>query len=112
VDQAVVLTRVGWNTYEGLLADNPGRIRPLLSCNRGKLEIVSPSPEREQDGDRLKFIVVSVSAALAIPVARSGATTYRRPDLQRPAASSTSGTNRECAVDDRSTPWSTRRRTS
>ena len=63
------LTRVGWNTYEGLLADNPGRIRPLLSYNRGELEIEIPFPEHEQDADTLKFIVVSVSAALAIPVA-------------------------------------------
>ncbi len=81
-DQRVLLNNVSWDTYERLLADDPDRIRPLLSYYRGGLEIVSPSPEHEQDGRTLEFIFVMVTAALSIPVAWYGATTYRRPDLQ------------------------------
>ncbi len=77
------LRNVSWDTYDRLLADDPDRNLPRLTYDRGVLEIVSPSPEHEQDADALKLIVVIVSAALSVPVAWFGATTFRRPDLQQ-----------------------------
>lgn len=82
-DQAVTLTKVSWETYERLLADDAGRRRPLLTYDRGVLEIVSPSPEHDRDAETLKLVVTTVSTARSIPVVWFASTTFRRPDLER-----------------------------
>lgn len=80
-DERAALSNVSWDTYERLLADDADRSVPRLTYDRGLLEIVSSSPEHEEDADALRIIVVLVAAALSIPIRRLGATTFRRPDL-------------------------------
>jgi len=82
-DQVVVLPNVRWEVYERLLADDEERRVPRLTYDRGVLEIVSPSPEHEQDAETIKLIVVLFASARAIPVAWYGSTTYRRPDREQ-----------------------------
>ena len=82
-DIRVVLPHVSWESYERLLADDWDRNVPRLTYDRGVLEIVSPSPEHDEDADTLRLVVAIVAAALAVPIKRLGSTTYRRPDLER-----------------------------
>lgn len=81
--QTLSLPHVAWETYERLLADDEERRSPRLTYDRGVLEIVSPSLPHETDALTLARIVDSVSVALNIPVLSVGATTFRRPDLER-----------------------------
>ncbi len=81
--QRILLSNISWDTYERLLADDPDRAVPRLTYDRGALEIVSPSPEHEEDADALRLVVVLATAARAIPIKRLGSTTFRRPDLRQ-----------------------------
>ena len=82
-DQRMLLRNVSWDTYERLLADDPGRSVPRLTYDRGVLELVSPLPNHERGANTLRSIVLLVTTALEIPIDQLGSTTYRRPDLER-----------------------------
>ena len=82
-EQRVVLSNIGWQTYEALLADDPERRVPRLTYDRGELEIVSPSPEHEEDIETLKLLVELVAATWSVQLKSLGSTTYRREDVRR-----------------------------
>ena len=82
-DERVILPHVSWETYERLLADDEERRIPRMIYDQGVLELVTPSLPHEEYADTLADIVKLVAAALGIRMRRTGATTYRRKDLQR-----------------------------
>jgi Uma2 family endonuclease len=82
-DQVVVLPRVSWETYQRLLTDDEDRRVPRITYDRGVLEIVSPSPQHEQDAETIKFITALFAAESGISVAWYGSTTFRRPDREQ-----------------------------
>ena len=47
-EQRVVLHDISWDIYESLLIAHRERSVPRFTCDRGELEIVSPSAEHEQ----------------------------------------------------------------
>jgi Uma2 family endonuclease len=82
-DERVVLRRVSWDTYERLLADDEGRRVPLMTYDRGVLELVTPSRRHELDSETITRIVDIVAAELGTPIQSTGATTYRLKELER-----------------------------
>jgi Uma2 family endonuclease len=82
-ERHVLLANVGWETYQNLLADDPGRRTPRLTYDRGNLELVSPSLPHEADNRIVALLVDVVAAELGIDVFDVGSTTFTRRDLQR-----------------------------
>ena len=81
-DQRVVLRKVSWRTYEGLLADHPDRSAPRLTYDHGVLEIMSPSTPHEVANRTLALLVEIVAEELGIEVHDVGSMTFKRDDLQ------------------------------
>lgn len=101
-DRVVVLPRVGWETYERLLADDEERRVPRLTYDRGELAIVSPSPMHERDGFALAQVVGIVAEALGLDYLPMGATTFRsEPARQGFEADSSFYIQHERAMRDR-----------
>lgn len=44
-DQRVVLDNISWELYEGILEAHRDQSAPRFTYDRGRLEIMSPSPE-------------------------------------------------------------------
>ncbi|MBA3426936.1 MAG: Uma2 family endonuclease [Rubrobacter sp.] len=79
----VTLRNVGWEIYERLLEEDPGRSVPRFFYDRGVLEIVSPSFEHEAIADVIASLVVELAVELGIDVAPARSTTFKREDLSR-----------------------------
>ncbi len=79
----VTLRNVGWETYEMLVEEDPGRSAPRFFYARGVLEIVSPSFEREQIARVIASLVEELAVELDIDVVGAGSTTFKREDLSR-----------------------------
>jgi Uma2 family endonuclease len=82
-EQKIVLRHVRWETYENLLADHLDSSAPRFTYDRGVLEIMSPSPEREECNRNLALLVEVLAEELNIDVRDLGSTTFRRKDLER-----------------------------
>ncbi|MGB3681866.1 MAG: Uma2 family endonuclease [Rubrobacteraceae bacterium] len=79
----VTLRNVGWETFERLVEEDPGRSAPRFFYDRGELEIVSPSFEHQQITRIIAILVEELSVELDIDVVSAGATTFKREDLLR-----------------------------
>ncbi len=79
----VTLRNVGWQTYEMLVEEDPGRSAPRFFYDRGVLEIVSPSFEHEQIARVIASLVEELAVELDIDVVGAGSTTFKREDLSR-----------------------------
>ncbi len=79
----VTLRNVGWETYELLVEEDPGRSAPRFFYDRGVLEIVSPSFEHEQIARVIASLVEELTVELDIDVVGAGSTTFQREDLSR-----------------------------
>jgi Uma2 family endonuclease len=79
----LLLDDVDWRTYGRLLktfAERPGL---RLTYDRGRLEIMVPLLEHEEDGDFLGDLVKVLTEELGLPLKRGGSVTLRRRGLQR-----------------------------
>lgn len=83
LDMAVTLPGIGWDGFEAIARMKGDRSRPRLLYRQGSLTLVSPSQLHEQDEDRLDSVVKAVCCELAIPCTPTGATLFRRRDLDR-----------------------------
>jgi Uma2 family endonuclease len=81
-DQKVLLN-VSWETYERLIADHLNSSAPRFTYDRGVLEIMSPSPEREESNRNLALLVEVLAEEMNIDVRDLGSTTFKRKDLKR-----------------------------
>ncbi len=79
----VTLRNVGWETYELLVEEDPGRSAPRFFYDRGVLEIVSPSFEHEQIARVIASLVEELTVELDIDVVGACSTTFQREDLSR-----------------------------
>jgi len=79
----IVLPHVSWETYERLLEDLADCSAPRLTYDRGRLEIMSPTPEHEKLNRTINLIVEIVAAELDIHVEVLGSTTFKRMDISR-----------------------------
>ena len=79
----VTLRNVGWETYERLVEEDPGRSAPRFFYDRGVLEIVSPSFEHEQIARMIASLVEELSVELDVDVISAGSTTFKREGAAR-----------------------------
>ena len=79
----VTLRNVGWETYERLVEEDPGRSAPRLFYDRGELEILSPSFEHEQIAEIVALLVDRLAVELDVDVVSARSTTFRREDAVR-----------------------------
>ncbi|MGH2617983.1 MAG: Uma2 family endonuclease [Thermomicrobiales bacterium] len=82
-EQQIVLHDVSWETYERLLIDHTDRSVPHFTYDRGKLEILAPSPEHEIIDRTLALLVELVAAEVLVDVINVGSMTFKRRDLER-----------------------------
>lgn len=79
----MTLRNVGWEVYERLVEEDPGRSAPRFFYDRGELEILSPSFEHERIARVIALLVDRLAMELEIDVLDAGSTTFRREDAVR-----------------------------
>ena len=83
VRDRLLLDNVDWRTYTRFLylfAEHPGY---RLTYDRGRLEIMSPLPEHETDGDFLGCLARALSDEMGLTIKGGGSTTLRRRRRRR-----------------------------
>lgn len=82
-EQRVILSGIGWETYEKLLCDLQDSSAPRLAFDRGVLEIMSPLLRHERRNRALDQIVLASADACDRDIVPIGSTTFKRAALQR-----------------------------
>ena len=82
-EQSVVLHDVSWQTYAHLLEDLADNSTPRLTYDRGTLEIMSPTAQREELNRTLALLVEILALELGLDIRSLGSTTFRQEDLER-----------------------------
>ena len=80
-EERLVLHGVSWETYEQLMENFAERRLPHFAYDQGVLEIVSPSPEHDEDSIALGQLVAIVAEERRIDYRPVGSTTFRRQGL-------------------------------
>jgi Uma2 family endonuclease len=81
-DQYLYLEDVDWSQYESMLAAiGDGALR--VTYDNGRMEVMSPLPERETERALLSSFVGIIALERRIPMRRLGSMTIRRRDLQK-----------------------------
>jgi len=78
--EVVHLTGISWQTYEALLKELGDR-RFRLTYNRGRLEIMAPSPEHELSKKIMGRFVETLAEEVDLSIYPLGSTTFQRPEL-------------------------------
>ena len=81
--QKIVLRNISWDLYERILKANHDRRVPRFTCDKGQLEIMSPSDQHEQLIDAIRHLIQLVAEELRINLKGFGSTTFRRWDIRR-----------------------------
>ena len=81
-EQSVVLHDVSWQTYAHLLEDLADNSTPRLTYDRGTLEIMSPTAQREELNRTLALLVEILALELGLDIRSLGSTTFRQEDLE------------------------------
>jgi Uma2 family endonuclease len=76
--QSLLLEDIDWDTYSRLLRVFASRPGIYLTYDRGRLEMMAPLLEHEDDGRFLGRLVVAMTEELGKPIKAGGATTMRR----------------------------------
>jgi Uma2 family endonuclease len=79
----LVIPQSSWEEYERLLEDLVGRPGVRVTYDRGRLEIMSPSPEHEEYKELILRIVHVASEELGVPLETRGSTTWKREPAQQ-----------------------------
>jgi Uma2 family endonuclease len=83
-DGPILLAGVSWRTYESLLADIERSGQHLyLTYDRGRLEIMPPSPFHERYKKLIDRLIDAINFEWEVPICALGSTTFRREDLSR-----------------------------
>ena len=79
---AIMLSGIGWRTYEALLADLKNR--PIrLTFDRGNLEIMAPTFNHERCKRKVGRVIETLAEETNQAIVSGGSTTFRREDLER-----------------------------
>jgi Uma2 family endonuclease len=81
--QSLRLSGIDWKTYTRLVQLFAERRDVGLTYDRGKLEIMSPRLEHDDDGWFLGFLVLALAEELGLPLKCGGSTTLRRRRQRR-----------------------------
>jgi Uma2 family endonuclease len=81
-EQRLVLSCVGWATYQGLLREFEGR-HMRLTYDRGKLEIMTVSAKHERGKKLIARLLEALSEELDIPIVGFGNLTLNREEVER-----------------------------
>ena len=76
--QSLLLEGIDWQTYSRLLRAFAERRKIRLTYDRGRLEIMSPLLEHEDDSDFLGLMVHVLTEEMDMPIKSGGSTTMRR----------------------------------
>ena len=79
----LVIHQVSWDDYERLLQDLFDRPHLRISYDRGKLEIMSPSPEHEEYAEFIDDLVLLFSETLDVKLEKRGKTTWKNRRLAK-----------------------------
>ena len=79
----VILRNVGWETYERLISEREERNVPRFYCDRGVMEILSPSKRHEMISSVVASLVEELAVAMDVDMINAGSTTFKREDLCR-----------------------------
>ncbi len=82
-ESRVVLPNISWETYERLLTDLEDCSVPHLTYDRGRLEIMSPTPKHEDLNRAVELLVNALAEEFEVNWRGLGSTTFRREDLER-----------------------------
>ncbi len=77
-DEIFTLDGISWETYTHLLEDLSKNRRLKLTYYKGKLEIMSPSPEHEYSKEVIGRFVETLAEELDIKIHPLGSTTFKR----------------------------------
>lgn len=79
----LVIPQSTWEEYERLLDDLAGWPGMRVTYDRGRLEIMSPSPEHEEYKEFILRIVHMVCDELGLPLEARGSTTWKRRQAEQ-----------------------------
>lgn len=82
-EQRILLQGINWETYESILEAHRSRSVPRFTYDRGRLEIMSPSPEHEKLKHTISVLVEVLAEGMDIDLEGLGSTTFKREDLKR-----------------------------
>ena len=80
-EETIQLSGISWQTYIALLTELSTQRRLRLTYNRGILEIMAPSPDRERYKQTLGRFVETIAEELEIAIEPLGSTTLKLPSL-------------------------------
>jgi Uma2 family endonuclease len=76
--RTILLNDISWNEYEMFLKDFEERAGWRLAYDRGRLEIMPPTPEHEEYSFSFQLFVVAYCDAFDLDFEGRGSTTFRR----------------------------------
>jgi len=79
----LVIPQSTWQEYEQLLDDLSGWPGVRVTYDRGRLEIMSPSLQHEDDKEFILRLAHVLAEELGIPLESRGATTFKRESFQQ-----------------------------
>ena len=82
-DHCILLSGIGWETYERLLADMGDSHAARFAYDQGVLEIMAPSYEHEKVKHNIAMLVELLAGEMEIDIEGGGSTTFRRKDLTK-----------------------------
>lgn len=81
-EQRFLLHNVDWNFYD-LVLQQVGDQRVFVTYDRGRIELMSPSPRHESYAKLIARMLEMLTLELDIPIRSARSTTFRREDLER-----------------------------
>jgi Uma2 family endonuclease len=81
----LVVPQVSWEDYEQLLDDLVDRAGVRVSYDEGRLEIMTPSVEHEEDKDFILRVAQVFSEERGIPLETRGSATWKRRTIRKGA---------------------------
>ncbi len=81
--RTILLNDVSWNEYELFLQDFEERAGWRLAYDKGKLEIMPPTPEHEEYSFSFQLFVVAYCDAFDLNIEGRGSATFRRKFLEK-----------------------------
>ncbi|HEV3339968.1 MAG TPA: Uma2 family endonuclease [Pirellulales bacterium] len=81
-ERRIVLSGIPWELYEQL-RDNEENWHVRMAYDRGKLELMSPSPDHEAIKELICEMIKVFTAEMGIPRRSLGSTTWRRADAAK-----------------------------
>ena len=79
----VLLHNISWDTYEGLLRDNPNTPSLRLTYDEGDLLIMVTSQEHEEIDDIFRRLIHLLAEEFEVQCRGFGSATYKRKDLKK-----------------------------